>query len=178
MNDPECSRIEYCLRQLADAEAVNAAILAQYQALRDDPALERSHWFGGRYENVYVPRQRLPALEPVLRTAVEGAADFLRQPRLALSVGFWMNEMGPGHVTLPHTHDEDDELVSGVYYLRVPQRSGELLLYQGPATTRVTPREGLFVFFPPQVRHEVTENCSGELRLSIGMNFGVRRDAD
>jgi hypothetical protein len=31
------------------------------------------------------------------------------------------------------------------------------------------------VFFPPDVIHEVTENRSLETRLSVGMNFGIRK---
>jgi hypothetical protein len=33
---------------------------------------------------------------------------------------------------------------------------------------------GQFVFFAPDVLHEVTENRSTRPRLSIGMNFGIR----
>jgi hypothetical protein len=161
---------------LPEAAGVNAAIVAGFNALRDAPDLQRSHFFGGRYENIYVPEDRLPALLPVLAAARRGAAEYLGQPDLQLSVGFWLNEMGPGQVTLPHRHDEDNELVSGVYYVQVPDNAGELVLTQGAVSTRVTPAAGRLVFFPPDVLHEVTENRSRETRLSIGMNFGVRSD--
>ena len=117
----------------------------------------------------------MPALTPVLSAARRLAAEYLEKPDLNLSVGFWLNDMGPGHVTLPHAHEEDDELVSGVYYVSVPENSGELSLTQGAIHARVTPREGRFVFFPPDVVHEVSENRSDRMRLSIGMNFGIRR---
>ncbi|MFQ5642121.1 MAG: 2OG-Fe(II) oxygenase [Thiogranum sp.] len=168
------SRIRVQLVELPDAASVNAGIWEQFQALRDDPALQRSHYFAGRYENIYIPETRLAALAPVLRAARQGAEHYLGKPVAGLSTGFWLNEMGPGHVTLPHHHDEDDELVSGVYYVRVPRDSGDLLLTQGEACRRVTPREGLFVFFSPRVMHEVTRNNSDAVRLSVGMNFGVR----
>lgn len=160
---------------LVDAEDVNQAILAEYALLRDDPTLERSHLFAGRYENVYVPETRMPALRPVLAAARRGAAEYLRQPGLELSVGYWLNAMGPGHVTLPHRHNENDELVSGVYYVQVPEGSGELVITQGIISARVTPLAGQFVFFPPDVLHEVTANRSAQTRLSIGMNFGIRQ---
>ena len=166
-------RIQYHVVALPDSERINAAIMVEFAALRDDPELKRSHYFGGRYENLYVPRQRLPSLAPVLAAGCKGAAEYLGQPDLSLSVGFWINEMGPGHVTLPHSHDEDDELVSGVYYVYVPEDSGELILQQGSTKNRVTPIEGEFVFFQPDIVHEVTENRSQQVRLSIGMNFGV-----
>ena len=174
MSDPTRYRAQCYVTELSDADRINALIVAGYASLRDDPALERSHFFAGRYENVYVPEARLPALEPVLAAARRGAAEFLRKPGLQLSMGFWFNDMGPGHVTLPHRHDEDNELASGVYYVDVPEDSGELVLTQHAVTTRVAPRAGRFVFFPPDVLHEVTVNRSAGNRLSIGMNFGIR----
>jgi hypothetical protein len=167
-------RMQCYVMPLSGAADINRAILAEYTALRDDPAVQRSHFFAGRYENVYVPEARMPALQPVLAAARRGAAEYLQQPGLELSVGFWLNEMGPGQVTLPHRHDEDDELVSGVYYVRVPEDSGELVLTHGGISARFTPVAGQFVFFPPNVLHEVTQNRSTETRLSIGMNFGIR----
>ena len=160
---------------LDDAGRINAALIAAFEALRDDPGLERSHYFGGRYENVYIPRSRIPAIAPVLSAAQTAAAAYLRRSGEPLSVGFWFNEMGPGHSTLPHSHDDDDELASCVYYVRVPDNSGELVLRQGILATHVTPVEGEFVFFSPKIVHEVTENKSQQVRLSVGMNFGVRQ---
>lgn len=169
-------RIQYHVMVLPDAAGLNREILRQYRAAGADPQLRRSHWFGGRYENIYVPRQRVPALAPVLQAARRGAAQFLQREQLELSVGFWFNEMQPGHVTMPHHHEEDDELVSGVYYVSAPERSGDLVLEQGAATTAISPREGMLVFFSPEVVHRVTENRSAATRLSVGMNFGRRRE--
>ncbi|WP_455234624.1 hypothetical protein [Thiogranum longum] len=164
--------IHYYVTELPDAENINARIWEQYLQLRDDADLKRTHYFNGRYENIYVPEARLPALQPVLRAASHGAADYLQGASTDLKVGFWFNEMGPGHVTLPHNHDEQDELVSGVYYVRVPPDSGRLVLRQGITSTWIEPAQGLFVFFAPDVMHEVTINNSDGIRLSIGMNFG------
>jgi hypothetical protein len=161
--------------ELADAQSINDAIWLQYQKIRDDPGLRRSHYFEGRYENIYVSEEQMPALKSVLQAARQGAQRFLQKADINLSVGFWMNEMGPGHVTLPHTHDEDDELVSAVYYVKVQETAGDLVLTQGVARVRISPRPGLFVFFAPDVRHEVTANRSDKIRLSIGMNFGPRK---
>lgn len=167
-------RIDYYVTELPGAAAANAAILEQYRALADSAETRRSHYFEGRYENIYLPEQSLPALQPLLAAARRAACRFLRREQPGLAVGFWFNEMGPGHRTLPHSHDEDDELASGAYYVSVPGNSGDLILSQGAAVTRITPREGMLVLFGPQVVHEVSANLSGATRLSIGMNFGVR----
>jgi len=167
-------RVECYVMELADAQGINDAVWSQYQDVRDDPDLRRTHHFEGRYENIYVEEERIPALKQVLQAARQGAARFLHQKEISLSVGFWINDMRPGHVTVPHSHDEDDELVSAVYYVRVPENSGDLVLTRGVISTRITARQGMFVFFAPDVMHEVTENKSGETRLSIGMNFGIK----
>lgn len=168
-------RMQCYVAKLDDAKRINEALIADFEALRNDPDLRRSHYFGGRYENIYIPRSRIPALAPVLNAAQVAAADYLRRSGDELSVGFWFNEMGPGHSTLPHRHDEDDELASCVYYISVPENSGELILRQGGLTTHVTPVEGEFVFFSPGIVHEVTDNKSQQTRLSVGMNFGIHR---
>lgn len=170
-------RLQCYVAMLPGAEAINQAIVQQYAAVRDDPSLTRSHFFEGRYENVYIPESRLPALTSVLAFARREAVGFLgpESDVEALSVGFWINEMAPGQVTLAHRHDEDGELASAVYYVSVPEDSGALILERGNITARVTPVEGQIVFFPPDLLHEVSKNLSGRTRLSIGMNFGVRR---
>jgi len=83
--------------------------------------------------------------------------------------------MQAGHSTSTHTHEEDDELLSGVYYISVPKESGDLILgdvSKDEKRIRITPEEGEFIFFSPKLLHAVEENQSSELRLSIGVNFG------
>jgi ectoine hydroxylase-related dioxygenase (phytanoyl-CoA dioxygenase family) len=86
--------------------------------------------------------------------------------------------MPPGATTTLHTHDDDDELLSAVYYVYVPEDSGNLVLYDDSKTDssekriEVESRTGDFIFFKPDIRHEVSKNCSTEHRLSIGINFG------
>ena len=92
----------------------------------------------------------------------------------SLRAGCWFTTIAPGDVTLPHCHDEEDELLSAAYYVDVPARSGDLLIQDGQRHVTVTPRAGMFVFFLPGVMHEVTENRSGQMRLSLGINFGSR----
>jgi len=161
------------LEPWADATSLNAQLEAGYRRLRDDPAIGRSHWFAGRYENLYVPVDRLPALGDLVTAAVARAARITARAPASLRCRYWFNAMGPGQHTGLHSHDEDDEILSGVYYVRAPGGSGDLVLRPAAGSPRrVPPREGRFVFFPPQIPHEVEINRSGRLRLSIGMNFG------
>lgn len=156
--------------------AVNDDIRHFVYAHGESEAVMRSHFIGDRYENIYIPAERVPGIETVLYAATDLATGLLNCEADKLQIGFWFNHMQPGHSTSRHNHDEYDELLSAVYYVDVPQRSGDLLLYTGDVPTRITPEAGMFIFFPPNMDHEVDKNRSQASRLSIGMNFGFRAD--
>jgi hypothetical protein len=158
---------------LNESAVTNSEILNIYNKLEEKDWLRRSHHFGGRYENLYLAREKIPALSVVLAQAERYAQQILNTQQ-SLRSGFWFNEMAPHQSTSEHDHDEDDELLSGVYYVEVPENSGDLVILdkQIPARTIVKPKAGMFVFFAPNVLHEVTENLSNQRRISIGMNFG------
>ncbi|TCV89677.1 putative 2OG-Fe(II) oxygenase [Sulfurirhabdus autotrophica] len=158
---------------LPEAVSINQQIKEAYQNLGEQDLLRRSHFFNGRYENLYLDRGLIPAIGRVMEQA-EMLAQNILQVKHVLRSGFWMNDMGPGHVTTEHDHDDDDELLSGVYYVHVPENAGELVVLDKQMHTRtlVTPQAGMFVFFAPTVLHSVTANLSEERRLSMGMNFG------
>lgn len=157
---------------MPNAAEINQKIMAAYAQLRTEDLLKRSHYFGGRYENLYLERQRIPEINQVLAQAELYAKEVLNRLTLPIRSGFWVNDMGPGEVTTEHDHDDYDELLSGVYYVQAPKKSGELVIVENHSRTMVTPQAGMFVFFAPDVRHAVSENLSGEKRVSIGMNFG------
>lgn len=157
--------------------SVSEDFLNQYLYLRDQAETEKTHFFEKRYENIAIQRRNFPEIEPLLIEAQTLAKQILGLGRLP-DVGFWFNEMHHGHRTLPHRHDEDDELLSAVFYLSVPEHSGDLLLGKGETLERVKPSVGMFVFFAPSLIHEVEQNKSSEMRLSIGMNFGLRESSD
>ncbi len=164
----ENSRIYFA--HLADAGRVNDAILEGYRRLEEKDFIRRSHSFGGRYENLYIASSRIPGIGTVLDQALRFAEILLRKTELKM--GFWLNDMGPGDATSRHDHDEFDELLSAVYYVHVPENSGNLIIHDAYCRTEVTPKEGMFVFFAPAVVHSVSVNQSAERRLSIAMNFG------
>lgn len=145
--------------------------LNHYQ--RDD--IRKTHLFGGRYENIYLTEQHIPALGSLITEATKHAEDILQ--RKNLRAGYWLNFMPPGSTTTLHTHDDDDELLSAVYYVAVTKHSGNLILYEkstmpAPRKIEITPEAGAFIFFKPDVPHEVSTNNSSQSRLSIGFNFG------
>ena len=144
--------------------------------LSEASIVRRSHYLGGRYENVYLEKESLPEIGGILDLATTQAAEILGRPPPTLRIGWWLNLMQPGDVTHAHTHDDDDELLSGVYYIDTPPDSGRLVLLDGGRREEIEPRAGAFVFFAPDVPREVTRNESDRLRLSIGFNIGARQE--
>lgn len=167
-----CPCPAYFSLQLSNAAALNQALLNGYHQYVQDSATRRSHEYEGRYENIYIGKDKVPQIDVVLNHAREAAASILKMGMDELRAGLWFNAMPPGSRTLKHAHDDDDELLSAVYYVQVPENAGHLILHSANFSTHVTPQAGMFVFFSPDVQHEVTENNSSEMRLSLGINIG------
>jgi hypothetical protein len=161
--------------RLPDAEQVNARILDSFRSLCTEDFSRRTHFFGGRYENLYVEPSRIPELKLVLDHVERCTHRILGLEGVPLRLGFWFNAQDPGQSTTEHTHEEDDELLSGVYYVSVPKDSGDLILLDGALTVRARPSAGGFLFFPPSLAHRVEPNASPYRRLSIAFNVGPRR---
>lgn len=151
--------------------ASNQAIIKQYRQLLAADKANKTHFFEGRFENIYIERALLSSAHALFDEILHAAENIVQADK-PLRMGFWFNEMQPGHRTVAHTHDDDDELLSGVYYLSVPKGSGDLLLGKGAEQVQLTPKAGECIFFAPDLVHEVLPNQSNEMRLSIGMNFG------
>ena len=157
---------------MPDSETLNRQIIDAYPRLGQQDFIRRSHFFGGRHENLYIKRLCIPAIDKVLAHAEHFAKEILNVTGQGLRIGFWINDMGPGNSTSEHNHDDNDELLSGVYYVHVPAESGELSITDQRSRTIITPEAGMFVFFSPDVFHSVSVNKSLARRISIGMNFG------
>ena len=159
-----------------DADTLNEALLQGFLDHQHDAGIKRTHLFNGRYENIYLTPTQIPEIRELLDEACVHASRILGMDEL--QAGCWFNHMPPGAVTTLHSHDDDDELLSAVYYVSVPENSGSLVIHQHDEQHVITPEEGKFVFFAPDVAHEVSENLSTRERLSIGINFGRRRSND
>lgn len=157
---------------LAEAGALNTCLYQRFMELRDSGRMRQTHHFGGRYENLYIDAVRIPCINTVLDVLKQQASQWLEVPADRLRAGFWFNAMEAGHRTSLHHHDENDELLSAVYYIRVPEQCGDLILHDSGRKVLVHPKEGKLVMFAPSVLHEVSANRGSGLRLSVGMNVG------
>ena len=165
------SVFNYSIFTLQSADMINSNLYAEFLNLNANGKVKRTHLFNGRYENIYIERSSLSTITPILDFASLCARKILNTSD-DLDIGFWFNDMPPGSVTIPHTHDDDDELLSGAYYIKVPNNSGNLILSKDDLNKTITPLEGQLILFKPDCLHEVTENHCDSNRLSIGMNFG------
>lgn len=162
----------YVIHECAACRALNASLSARVARLGTQDIVCQSHFLGGRYENIYVTPEALPEIGTILDTARLAASLFLARNAGTLRVGWWLNVMQPGEMTYAHTHDDADELLSGVYYIDVPPNSGRLVMHWGERREEIEPCAGTFVLFAPDVLHEVTRNDSDRARVSVGFNFG------
>ena len=155
---------------------VNKTIATKFNKLKEEDFKAKTHLFNGRYENIYLDANKIPEVEVVINIALENAENILNIKKEKLAFGFWLNAMAAGDVTTAHTHDDDDELLSCVYYIRVPDDSGNLIITENNEKIIIKPEEGNFVFFSPDTLHEVSKNESDQSRLSIAFNFGLYKD--
>ena len=101
----------------------------------------------------------------------------------------WANINYPGGYNRPHLHP--NSLFSGVYWIKTPVKSGNLMLYEPRPGAQCNmpnrkegqlppqlwreihyePRAGTIVMFPAWLWHEVRPNESNDTRISVSFNF-------
>ena len=109
-----------------------------------------------------------------------------REPLLG---NMWANINPPGGYNAPHIHP--NSLFSGVYYIKVPKESGNLVCNDPrpgvqlnmPVRKKGTPPkelwrechlepvEGRIIMFPFYLWHCVEPNLSNDIRISVSFNF-------
>ena len=101
----------------------------------------------------------------------------------------WANINYPGCFNRHHIHP--NSLFSGVYFIKTPQKSGNLMLYDPRPGVQMTmpnrkegklspelwrevhyePKAGRCIMFPSWLWHEVKPNKSNDTRISVSFNF-------
>jgi len=155
-----------------EGETLNERLLTAFVELDSSVFSHRSHFIDDRFENLYIAEERLPGLADLIGFARDQGQTVLGPAAPSLKCGFWINAMEPGQRTSRHSHEENDELLSGVYYISAGADSGDILFHDDPFEIRVTPQPGLMLLFPPALVLSVEPNRSTHLRLSVAFNFG------
>ncbi len=108
------------------------------------------------------------------------------EPKLG---NMWANINPPGGYNAPHIHP--NSLFSGVYYVKAPENSGDLVCNEPRAGAQLNmparkkgkppkhlwrevhlkPIEGRIIIFPFYLWHSVAPNQSNDIRISVSFNF-------
>jgi hypothetical protein len=100
----------------------------------------------------------------------------------------WVNINKSGDRNERHSHLNTNIFLSGVYYIKVPENSGNIrfydprghltqefldykYFYNGYSYHYITPQKNMLLLFPCWVEHDVEENSSNEERISISFNI-------
>ena len=182
-------------RRVPDHERINAHILSVMEELEaKGRAITRSN-VGGWHSTANL--HAMPALGEIRRiigNAVAGCATQLAFDFDHFELFFqemWLNKNGPGDFNKAHVHP--NSILSGAYYAKVPEGSGNIEFYD-PVRERVMctfpvkertrinsqameyqGKEGLLLIFPGWLQHSVQPNRSEDFRVSISFNMGFRR---
>ena len=109
-----------------------------------------------------------------------------RKPKIG---NMWANINYPGGYNRPHIHP--NSLFSGVYYIKAPENSGDLVCNEPRAGAQLNmparkkgrppkhlwrevhlkPVEGRIIIFPYYLWHCVEPNQSNDIRISVSFNF-------
>lgn len=114
-------------------------------------------------------------------------------PKYNFSISnMWINVNNKGDYNVSHCHPQSE--MSGCLYIKVPENSGGIKFYCPDEFQRsrllraanpefaekfqycanytyTQPSEGMMLFFPPYLYHEVESNQSNEDRITIAFNF-------
>tara|TARA_Y100001973_G_C5175760_1_gene321803 strand:+ start:1071 stop:1643 length:573 start_codon:yes stop_codon:yes gene_type:complete len=97
---------------------------------------------------------------------------------------FWANINYENDINWPHKHQDD---LSGVFYLQVPENSGDLVLQnlnydinnkisfhlQNSSIIVIKPIKNKLILFDSNCTHLVTKNNSKQPRISISFNISI-----
>lgn len=131
---------------------------------------------------------QLALFAPLEQAARAAFTHAFNEMQLSTPVSFrlegWINVLDPGGYNLPHNHP--NRLLSGCFYLQVPEPSAPLTLIDprpavgltampglGPncgGLAHVAPYAGQLLLFPHWLEHQVEAHQAAMPRISIGIN--------
>ena len=136
---------------------------------------------------------KIPVFKPLVDELFKMQMEIYREELLTrepIIGNMWANINPPGGYNRPHIHPNSH--FSGVYYIKAPQNSGEIV-FNDPRSAahmvmpdrvkdikppshlwrevRVNPLEGRMLMFPSWLWHCVEPNESNDIRISVSFNF-------
>ena len=164
---------------------------------KDEKGMPRSNVGGWHsHDELYKDEEFKSTVGDILYKAKEcfGHLD-VQEKYVPEMTGLWGIINPPGSRNNVHTHPYN--YLSGVYYLKVPQKSGNLVFLNPRPQDEVLsppkkkeasihlahsvdyePKENSLIFFPSWLQHEVQYNNSKEDRVILSFNINWRENAD
>ena len=140
-----------------------------------------SHKINGRWENQYLSIDHVPQLKKIFHFACKVGKKIIGKPlivpykEMGLPIDeFWFNIARPGESTGWHDH-KDRSVLSGVYYLKVPDNAGDILFRKRDKNEtvewKIRSETGKLILFHSNIEHAVTINKSNHDRISVAFNL-------
>ena len=160
-------------------ELSNDGIIDQVDQNKEN--LTFSHKINGRWENQYLSIDHVPQLKKIFHFACKVGKKIIGKPlvvpykEMGLPMDeFWFNIARPGESTGWHDH-KDKSVLSGVYYLKVPDNAGDILFRKRDKDKivewNIRSETGKLILFHSNIEHSVTINKSNHDRISIAFNL-------
>ena len=157
-------------------------------------SVTKSNRGGYQSDNLYYkPHRIINKFVDALGSPVRMLSNQLRLKQGIKLANIWFNINKPGDSNMMHTHSQS--IISGVYYVQVPRKSGDLIFHSPAAelissylprdyvnsydrynscSWSVAPKEGTVVLFPSWLRHHVEINESKKDRITLSFNYSFQ----
>jgi len=186
---------------LKNHDLINESIIKLIYSLKksDPEGLNRSNRGGWHsYDGIFENEELFP-LASIIKEIIHQILLTSRVdknipiPSYSMTLQGWANVSSYNHRNILHTHPRCD--YSGVYYLKVPKNSGNLIIhnkigqpsnsvlkendmYENINTKEIIPKEGSFVLFKSDTMHEVNINEAHDDRISIAFNTSLIKSTE
>ncbi|XGW00541.1 MAG: TIGR02466 family protein [Leptolyngbya sp. BL-A-14] len=175
--------------QLQDHATLNQQLLATIYRLKQlDPGYTASNVLGWHSKSDLFDLAEMQSLKEFVDTAILEVAQAVGYGDVPIKAANCWANVNPKYAS-NKIHDHANCLFSGVYYVKAPKDSGNLMFYDPrsakafykPLVSTFTAytadaiahaaEEGLLLIFPSWLKHGVEPNLSEEDRVSISFNY-------
>jgi uncharacterized protein (TIGR02466 family) len=179
---------------LDDSQQINDKLLAEVKAeqQRDQKGEKRSNILGWHSTHDLHQRESFAEFANIIGENTLAVANDLHWDlsRISLKIeSCWA--IVNGKLASNNVHNHPNSVLSGVYYLQAPEKSGVISFYDPrPAAQMLLPpiveysvstlpkisyqpQAGTMLLFPSWLSHGVEMNLSAELRVSLSFNIGM-----
>ena len=160
------------------------ALVHDLRAASPEPAGRTNRQGWNSQDMDILARAPFADLQALLTRAVRMALEEVTSAPPNFKLQSWINMHDRGGFNFPHMHEGC--LISGCFYLRVPEGAGGLMFRDprpGATNSRIkgrganahrdihlAPSDGLFVLFPSWLEHYVEPHRGDEARIAIAFN--------